>query len=294
MVKNLRNGYHSFIAYADSCLTNAFDVNDAVSENSVCNPNGGGVAYIGYTRFGIIDTGDNFQRAFFHRLASTKHLGLLNDIRCTMVHEPSSERNNKWTIFAQNLIGDPEMPVWKGSPRILKVSFPRVLDSRKLFTIKIEQQFSSDDYTLEDIAVHIQQDNFSRLAHMDSNGLATFDISMAQLGKLDITVTLDGLIPCIDSARVTGPYWVSGIVTQIIHQPEISQQSWIKLQLYQAIEQNSYRYWSVQHAMNDYSTILDAATDAYVSGKKISLFVDNLDEGGNIEGFRFRVVDSIS
>lgn len=294
MVKNLTNGYHSFIGYADSCLTNAFDFNDAVSEYSVCNPNGGAVGYVGYTRFGIIGAGDDFQRAFFHRLTSTKHLGLLNDIRCTMVHGPSGEGANKWTIFAQNLVGDPEMPVWGGSPRILKVAFPRVLDRRKMFSIKIDQQFLANDHAVEDIAVHIQQQNFSRLVHMDSNGLATFDISMAQLGKLDITVTLDGLIPCIDSARVTGPYWVSGIVTQIIHQPKVSQQSWIKLQLDQTIEQNSYRYWSVQHAMNDYTTILDAATDAYVSGKTISLFVDNLDEGGNIEGFRFGVADSVS
>ena len=92
--------------------------------------------------------------------------------------------------------------------------------------------------------------------------------------------------------RVTGPYWVTGMVTQIVHRPQISQQSWVKLQLDQPIEDNADRWWNIQHSLKDYTTILDAVTDAYVSGKKISLFVDNLEEGGNIEGFQFGIVNS--
>jgi hypothetical protein len=69
MANNLRNGNNSFIGYADSCLTNAFDVNDAVSENLVYNPNGGAVGYVGNTRFGIIGTG-----------ALRKNFGELNNI----------------------------------------------------------------------------------------------------------------------------------------------------------------------------------------------------------------------
>jgi len=100
--QNATNGFHTYIAYADSCSTNEFDVNDAVSEKSLYNPNGGAVAYVGNTRFSWIGVGDNFQRAFFHRLNSTRQLGLLNDIRCTMVNESTSfwKRYNKWAIFA--------------------------------------------------------------------------------------------------------------------------------------------------------------------------------------------------
>ena len=161
MVKNLLNGYHSFIGFANSCLTNSFDVNDAVSENSICNPNGGAVGYIGNTRFGILEVGYKFQQAFFHRLASTKHLGLLNDVRCTLLDEPAGHHgSNKWTIFTQNLIGDPEMPLWKGSPRILKVSFLKIVDRRKPFTVKIDKQSFSDNYTSENIACTLTTSKF--------------------------------------------------------------------------------------------------------------------------------------
>ena len=74
------------------------------------------------------------------------------------------------------------------------------------------------------------------------------------------------------------------MVTEIIHQSE-SQQSWVKLQLDKTIENNTERWWNVPHAIENYTVILDAITNANVSDKKISLFVDNLEEGGNIEGF---------
>ena len=119
----LSNGYHSFIAYADSCLTNQFDAEDAVSEHLLYNPNGGAVAYVGNTRFSWIGVGDNFQRRFFDRMQTTRHLGLLNDTRCAMVNESTGfyRLYNKWQIFSMNLMGDPEMPVWSSPPRTMTV-----------------------------------------------------------------------------------------------------------------------------------------------------------------------------
>jgi hypothetical protein len=289
MANNLTNGYHTFIAYSHSCLTNQFDADDAVSEVLVGNPHGGAVAYIGNTRFGIMGAGSEFQLAFFHELTSTQHLGLLNDTRWTLVDgtPKGSPSASRWEIFTLNLMGDPEMPVWRGSPRILKVFYSRKLDTRKPFTVRIDEQSLSRNIPLENIAVCIRQDNFSRMAFMDSSGNATFDINWARCGVLDVIVTLDGFIPHIDSVRITGPSWVSGMVTQILHQHETSQHSCVRLQLDEPIEGSSNREWYVQHGMNDHSIILDAATEAYQSGKKISLYVDNQDEGGNIEGFQF-------
>ncbi|VVB64783.1 Uncharacterised protein [uncultured archaeon] len=40
-------------------------------------------------------------------------------------------------------------------------------------------------------------------------------------------------------------------------------------------------------ASHDYGIIMDAVTDAYVGGKKISLFVNNIDKSGNTERFAF-------
>jgi hypothetical protein len=116
LAKNLGNRYHSFVAYADSCLTNQFDKDDAMSENILYNPNGGAVAYVGNTRFSWIGAGDDFQRAFFKRLTLTRHLGLLNDIRCSMVNDFHGSIDSKWTCLSLNLMGDPEMPIWLRRP----------------------------------------------------------------------------------------------------------------------------------------------------------------------------------
>lgn len=119
MAQDLHNGYHSFIGYADSCLTAAYDEEDAAGEHLVNNPLGGSVAYVGNSRFSWIGLGDNFQRKFFKTLNSTQHLGLLNDSRCELVfHNTGAPRlYNKWVAFSLNLLGDPEMPIWIGTPR---------------------------------------------------------------------------------------------------------------------------------------------------------------------------------
>ena len=52
--RGLRNGKPGFIGYADSCLTNMVDANDAFSEELLTNPNGGAVGYVGNTRFSWI------------------------------------------------------------------------------------------------------------------------------------------------------------------------------------------------------------------------------------------------
>src|SRR5262249_5335476 len=138
---SVTNGYQSFIAYADSCLTNDFEWDDSVSENLLSNPHGGAVAYIGSTRFSWIGVGDNFQRAFFHRLTSTRHLGLVADSRIGMLNENTGfwKLYNKWVIFSLNLTGDPEMPVWNGTPAHLEVSHAQRLDKRLPFLVDVRQ-----------------------------------------------------------------------------------------------------------------------------------------------------------
>ena len=110
LARMLRNGLPGFIGYADSCLTNQIDENDAFSEELLINPDGGAVAYVGNTRFSWIGVGDNFQRAFFHRLTTTRHLGLLNDSRIGVYGSSGYWSGyDRWAIFTLNLLGDPEL-----------------------------------------------------------------------------------------------------------------------------------------------------------------------------------------
>ena len=182
MAANLVNGYHSFIGYADSCLTNQFDAEDAVSEKLLYNPNGGAVGYVGNTRFSWIGVGDNFQRKFFNRLTTTRHFGLLNDVRTSMVNESTGfyRLYNKWAIFTLNLMGDPEMPVWVGTPNQMEVEYPAVLDRRLPFEVRVTRRILFFETPLQNAAVFIRQGNFTRLAFTNASGRAVFDINPAQ------------------------------------------------------------------------------------------------------------------
>lgn len=285
------NILNNFIGYADSCLTNQFDAEDAVSEHLLYNPNGGAIAYIGNTRFSWIGVGDNFQRAFFNRLTSTTHIGLLNDTRCLMVNEWTGfyRLYNKWAIFALNLMGDPEMPIWKGTPRTMKVSFPKKLDKRHPFEVVVKrwESWLGIEFPLSDAVVTIRQDAFLRQARTGAAGRVFFDIRPTHLGDLEITVTKLGFRPFMDTAEVVGPAWVRGLVKLIAHQHSLPNATYVQLELDPRIEGMTQRGWYARDTLRDYRIILDAVTDAYITEKKINLLVQSIKEGGTIERFRF-------
>ena len=82
------------------------------------NPAGGALAYVGNSRFSWIGVGDDFQRLFWQRLSTTRHLGLLADSRCELVHTAGLHpTNTKWVVLSLNLLGDPELPIWTRVPR---------------------------------------------------------------------------------------------------------------------------------------------------------------------------------
>lgn len=288
--ENAANGYHSYIAYADSCLTNQFDVDDAVSERSLFNANGGAVAYVGNSRYSWIGVGDNYQRAFFRRLSSTRHLGLAADSRCALLGEATGfwPRYNKWAIFALNLMGDPEMPVWIGSPRQLRAQFKTNLDKRQAFEVVVTTRtFLSANTPLPGAVVTVSQGSLFRQAVTDLAGRVTLDVRDADLGALDLTVTKIAYEPFQAHPEVVGPVWITGTVVVIAHQHPRPEASFVDLELTTPIGRDTRRGWCALRTRPDYGIILDAATDAYVSTKPIALFVDSIHSGGIIEKFRF-------
>lgn len=160
LAQALTNGQPGFIGYADSCLTNQFDHDDAFSEALVTNPDGGAVGYVGNTRFSWIGVGDNFQRAFFHRLTTTRHLGLLNDSRLGVYGTTGAWTGyDRWAIFTLNLLGDPELRVYRSVLPRLRIRISDPLDR----IIQVEPRLAPlrpsrpvpDPPPLEGIRVHV-------------------------------------------------------------------------------------------------------------------------------------------
>ncbi len=130
-VDELTNGYKGGVIYADSCSTSKFDASEAVSEIFLKTTTGGAVGYVGNSRYSWVGPGAPLERAFWHKLVFDRHLGRLHNSKATL----TDSNHHRWAQFALNLMGDPEMEVWLGSPKSLSVVH-RVLSAslRELFS----------------------------------------------------------------------------------------------------------------------------------------------------------------
>jgi hypothetical protein len=289
LASGLINGYETFIGYADSCLTNQVDAMDAFSEALVYNPNGGAVAYVGNTRFSWIGVGDNFQRAFFHRLTAVDHLGWLNDSRCSLLGTTGyATVYERWVIFALNLTGDPEMKVRKEPLRFFGVYMDdKILTHlpRRPIKIKVVETRPPkpvpDPPPLADILVNIRQGENSFAARTDRNGEVRFDLSHLENGDIDLTVSRDGFVPFLLTTRIAGD-WARGVVTEIA--PRMDGQEGSRITL--SGDDGKTQFYANANSP-DYRLILDAAENALLSQKPISLWVNTIEKGGTIERFRF-------
>ncbi|MGQ9591882.1 MAG: C25 family cysteine peptidase [Planctomycetota bacterium] len=132
-VEALANGRQQTILYSIGCWEAAFD-RDAIAEHFVNNPNGGGVANIGNSRYGWGAMGepgfgysDRFDREFYRVVFEDgeRRIGAAMALsKATFV--PLSREANvyRWCQYQINLLGDPEMAIWTESPRRLVVEHP--------------------------------------------------------------------------------------------------------------------------------------------------------------------------
>jgi hypothetical protein len=282
MAGGLTNGMPGFIAYADSCLTNQIDAEDAFSEALVTNANGGAVAYVGNTRFSWIDLGDDIQRAFFHRLTSTQHLGLLIDTRVHAVDRPYWHAETRWSVLSLNLIGDPEMRVWrKGWRRLI----PEVVWERPHLKkpIKVKVKRPKPGEPVEDVFVHIRQGDFERSGRPDREGSVTLSLEGAEAGELTLTVSAPDTVPYVRVLRAEGPAWLEGRVRSVSHREDGGEATSLLLET----EEGSRRLVAARDDP-DYAVIVDAAVQACLSGQAIS-FLAETEDGGRIERFHLHV-----
>jgi len=122
---SLHNGPNESVFYSMSCWSNAFE-QDSFSEHFVLNPNGGGIAYIGNSRYGWYiknnpgyGPSDLYDREFFKSLFNKElyHIGeTLADSKITFISDSKSgDTVNRWIQYSLNLLGDPETRIWTTS-----------------------------------------------------------------------------------------------------------------------------------------------------------------------------------
>jgi hypothetical protein len=128
------NNRKFFTAFANSCSTARPDGYDSLAEKSICDPNGGAVAYIGNTRYGWIGVGDNFEEFFWNKLKVVGNLGPAAGMRLA-----TGGVKSLWTFYTQTLFGDPEMMVWTETPSLQEVSHPTSIEWGGTITVTVRK-----------------------------------------------------------------------------------------------------------------------------------------------------------
>lgn len=131
-VQNFSNTNAYFVAFADSCSTARIDANDSMAERLTNDPDGGAVCYVGNTRYSWISVGDNYERFFWSKLAGTGRPGIAAGFRLA-----EGGLRSPWVVYAQNLFGDPELPVYTCIPKTFNISHDRVVYWGQKMTIRV-------------------------------------------------------------------------------------------------------------------------------------------------------------
>jgi hypothetical protein len=202
-IDGLTNGPEHSILYSIGCWSTAFD-RDSIAERFVNNPNGGGVAFIGNSRYGWGALGepgfgysDRFDRGFYEFLFDRDTYRIGENLALSKaVFIPFSREENvyRWCQYEINLIGDPEMPIWTDQPATLVVHHPPgVPVGSSTFPVTV----TNGTAALAGAMVCVMKDGeVYETAPTDESGRAVFTISPASpAGKLDVTVTAHNFLP---------------------------------------------------------------------------------------------------
>ena len=200
---NLTNGPKYSILFSIGCWPAAFD-EDCIAEHFLTNPNGGGVAFIGNSRYGWGSPGnplygysDRFDQQFFKKLFTDNIYNLGSALAAAKAfYIPFSRQENvyRWCEYQVNLLGDPEMPVWTDSPQMLTVSCPTELpvgNSICLVTV------SDAGLPVEGALVCLMQDtSVYEVGITGLNGQVNLEIDALNPSyDIQITVTVQNYLP---------------------------------------------------------------------------------------------------
>ncbi len=185
----LTNGNKQIIFYSMGCDPAAYDVSNCIAEHFVRNNNGGGIAFIGNSRYGWYEysTYDTlsmgFDMHFFQSLLSENlyHLG---------------------AAFSElTLLGDPELPVWSENPSSFVVNHPSTVPlGSSSFTVHVQ---TSGGGNVQNAYVCLWKGNeIYERGSTNSAGDVTFTVVPETGGMLQVTVTKQNYLPSETSATI--------------------------------------------------------------------------------------------
>jgi len=195
------NGNKQGILYSMGCLPAQFNETNCIAEHFVRNSNGGGVAFIGNTRYGYYNQGSyntlsmKFDTYFFKSLFPENNYKLG---ACFSDHKNDAYQYDlfgyyKYIFTELTLLGDPELPIWKENPILMTVTHPSQLPlNSSSFTVSVSAGGSPVDqaYVCLWKGTEIYETSMT-----NSAGQVTFTLVPSAMGTMSVTVTKQNHLP---------------------------------------------------------------------------------------------------
>lgn len=199
----LTNGNKLFNLYAIDCTSNAIDF-PCIGEAFILNPNGGAVTNIGSTRFDFPAAGRAYQVEYFRKFVedSVTAVGELEARqKLPFIAYSSYDGVNRWTQMTLLMLGDPELRMWRGKPRLLSVSAPAsVAVSDSQFTVTVTS--NSLPVANARVTAYKAGDDF-RSVMTNAAGVALVPFRPDSIGSFTLTVTAFNAHPAQQQVTIT-------------------------------------------------------------------------------------------
>jgi hypothetical protein len=204
----LTNGNKQTIFYSMGCDPAAYDY-DSIAEHFVRNNNGGGIGFMGNSRYGwyVYGSYDTYSMGydvhFFKSLfqGNFYHLGeAFSNHKDSGYQDAPGDEYYQYIYTELTLLGDPELPIWTDNPQNLSVTHPsQVPVGASTFTVQV----TSDTTPVNQATVCLWKGTEVYMTgSTDTTGKITFNIIPTSPGTLTVTVTKHNYLPYQGSAFV--------------------------------------------------------------------------------------------
>jgi hypothetical protein len=210
----LHNGERGGLWYSVGCWSAAVD-HDTFGEHWLLNPAGGGVAYVGNSRYGWGCPGypgqcvsDLYSQEFFASLFTRdlEHAGTVHaDAKHQFVGVAGVDDYMRYAMYELNLLGDPEMPIWTDTPSALTVVHQdavQVLEN--VATISVQVAAAGAPLEGATVCVAGADGSVYEVAGTNAGGEAVLTFEPGNASNVTVTVTAKNCVPHGSSVDIEG------------------------------------------------------------------------------------------
>lgn len=209
----LDNAPRAGLWYSVGCWSAAID-HDTFGEHWVTNPAGGGVAYVGNSRYGWGCPGypgqcvsDLYSQQFMNSLfiEGLVHAGLVHaDAKHHYVGQAHVDNYMRYAMYELNLLGDPEMPVWTDAPAPLTVVCPDAVSlGSGAADLTVEVLGGGVPIEGATVCVSAADLDIYEVGTTDASGVAIISLPVDAGGSVAVVVTAPDRIPYASSIAIT-------------------------------------------------------------------------------------------